>query len=195
MRIVRKVGLGTSVHALSERAAREERTGARTAALLQRLRPEVHQHAHLRQAAGPASGCQSALCQWPVAEPPLSSSAFPHPPSWPCSSRSRQPTRRGSPGTIADLIIYDPETLRRPRKCHANRLERSANPFHAFQLPERRCRACLGDESAAHWRPLVLGSAANGIEIGEPAANPYASPVGCWSCRKRLSIQRLRRCA
>src|SRR5215207_5612726 len=70
MRIVREIGHGTSVQALRERGAREERAHAWPAALLvQRLRPELHRHAPTGQAAGPESGGRAALCQRPVHEP------------------------------------------------------------------------------------------------------------------------------
>src|SRR3712207_1708318 len=70
MRMVREAGYGTSVQAVRERRARQERADARSATLLvQRLRLELHQHTRPRQAAGPESGCGAALCQRPVDEP------------------------------------------------------------------------------------------------------------------------------
>src|SRR5215211_874416 len=70
MRIVREIGCGTSVQAVWERRARQERADARSAALfVQRLRPELHRHAPTRQATGPEGGCRAALCQRPVDEP------------------------------------------------------------------------------------------------------------------------------
>src|SRR3954467_7936332 len=70
MRAVREIGYGTSVQALRERSACEERADAQQAALpVQRLRAELHGHAPTRQAAGPESGCGAAVCEWPVHEP------------------------------------------------------------------------------------------------------------------------------
>src|SRR5215203_4666838 len=69
-RIMEEVGHGTSVQALRERRARQERADARPAALLvQRLRAQLHQHAPARQAAGPEGGGRAALCERPVHEP------------------------------------------------------------------------------------------------------------------------------
>src|SRR3954447_2887505 len=68
--IIMEVGHGAVLQALRERGAREERADAQQAALLvQRLWPELHQHAPTRQAAGPESGCGAAVCEWPVHEP------------------------------------------------------------------------------------------------------------------------------
>src|SRR3954451_6999725 len=70
MRIAREIGRGTSVQALRERTACQERADAQQAALfVQRLRPELHRHAPTRQAAGPEGGGRAALCQRPVHEP------------------------------------------------------------------------------------------------------------------------------
>src|SRR5215207_1238090 len=70
MRMVREVCHGTSVQALRERSARQERADARPAALLvQRLRAQLHQHAPARQAVGPEGGGRAALRQRPVDEP------------------------------------------------------------------------------------------------------------------------------
>src|SRR3954447_13270995 len=70
MRIAREIGRGTSVQALRERTACQERADARQAALLvQRLRPELHRHASPGQAAGPEGGCGPALRQRLVHEP------------------------------------------------------------------------------------------------------------------------------
>src|SRR4051812_33810479 len=70
MEIVREVGHWAWVQALWGRGAREERADARAAALLvQSLRPELHQHAHPRQTAGPESGSCAALHQRLVHEP------------------------------------------------------------------------------------------------------------------------------
>src|SRR5215213_8639705 len=57
MRMVREVCHGTSVQALRERRARQERADARPAALfVQRRRAQLHQHAPTRQAVGPEGG-------------------------------------------------------------------------------------------------------------------------------------------
>src|SRR5829696_1187989 len=70
MRIIKEVGYGTSVQALRERGAREERAHAWPAALLvQSLRPEFHRYAPTRQTAGPEGGGRAALCQPTVDEP------------------------------------------------------------------------------------------------------------------------------
>src|SRR5215217_7999332 len=70
MRIGREIGRGTSVQALRERRACQERADAQQAALpVQSLRPELHQHTCPRQAAGPEGGGRAALCQWSVHEP------------------------------------------------------------------------------------------------------------------------------
>src|SRR3954451_14271340 len=70
MRIAREIGRGTSVQALRERTACQERAAAQPAALLvQRLRPELHRHASPGQAAGPEGGCGPALRQRLVDEP------------------------------------------------------------------------------------------------------------------------------
>src|SRR3954452_12797920 len=70
MRIAMEVGRGTSVQALRERRARQERADAQQAALsVQSLRPELHRHAPTRQAAGPEGGGRAAVCQRPVHEP------------------------------------------------------------------------------------------------------------------------------
>src|SRR5215207_2847980 len=70
MRIGREIGRGTSVQALRERRACQERADAHQAALLvQRLRPELHRHTRPGQAAGPEGGGRAALCQWSVDEP------------------------------------------------------------------------------------------------------------------------------
>src|SRR5215203_6040726 len=70
MRSAREIGRGTSVQALRERRACQERPDAQQAALLvQRLRSEFHRHAPTRQTAGPEGGRRAALRQWPVDEP------------------------------------------------------------------------------------------------------------------------------
>src|SRR3954462_14866158 len=70
MRIAREIGRGTSMQALRERRACQERADAHQAALpVQSLRPELHGHPHPRQAAGPEGGGRAALCQWSVDEP------------------------------------------------------------------------------------------------------------------------------
>src|SRR3954467_10157575 len=67
MRIGREIGRGTSVQALRERRACQERADAGSATLLvQGLRPELHRHASPGQAAGPEGGGRAALCQWSV---------------------------------------------------------------------------------------------------------------------------------
>src|SRR3954464_7647265 len=69
MRIGREIGRGTSVQALRERRACQERADAQQAALpVQGLRPELHRHASTRQAAGPEGGGRAALCQRSVDE-------------------------------------------------------------------------------------------------------------------------------
>src|SRR3954447_3703220 len=70
MRIAREIGCGTSMQAMRERRARQERADAQQAALsVQSLRPELHRHAPTRQAAGPEGGGRAAVCQRPVHEP------------------------------------------------------------------------------------------------------------------------------
>src|SRR4051794_16585553 len=70
MRSAREIGRGTSVQALRERRACEERVDAQQAALpVQRLRPELHRHAPTRQTAGPEGGGRAALRQRSVHEP------------------------------------------------------------------------------------------------------------------------------
>src|SRR3954465_3283224 len=70
MRIAREIGCGTSMQALRERRARQERADAHQAALLvQGLRPELHRHTHPRQAAGPEGGGRAAVCQRSLDEP------------------------------------------------------------------------------------------------------------------------------
>src|SRR5215204_4871244 len=70
MRIGREIGRGTSVQALRERGAREERAHAGPAALLvQSLRLELHRHTPTGQAAGPEGGGRAALCERSVDEP------------------------------------------------------------------------------------------------------------------------------
>src|SRR3954454_11820437 len=65
MRSAREIGRGTSVQALRERRACQERVDAQQAALpVQRLRPELHRHASTRQIAGPEGGGRAALRQW-----------------------------------------------------------------------------------------------------------------------------------
>src|SRR5829696_7766911 len=57
MRIVREIGRGTSVQALRERTACQERADAHQAALpVQSLRSELHGHTRPGQAAGPEGG-------------------------------------------------------------------------------------------------------------------------------------------
>src|SRR5215212_10729455 len=68
-RIMEEVCHGTSVQALRERRARQERADARPAALfVQGLRAQLHQHAPARQAVGPEGGGRAALRQRPVHE-------------------------------------------------------------------------------------------------------------------------------
>src|SRR3954466_10129571 len=70
MRIAREIGCGTSVQALRERRACQERADAHQAALpVQSLRPELHRHASPGQAAGPEGGGRAALCQRLIHEP------------------------------------------------------------------------------------------------------------------------------
>src|SRR5215218_310803 len=70
MRIGREIGRGTSVQALRERTACQERADAQQAALpVQSMRPEPHRHAPTRQTAGPEGGSRAAVCQRPVHEP------------------------------------------------------------------------------------------------------------------------------
>src|SRR5829696_8926487 len=70
MRIGREIGRGTSVQALRERTACQERADAHQAALpVQRLRPELHGHTRPGQAAGPEGGGRAALCERSVDEP------------------------------------------------------------------------------------------------------------------------------
>src|SRR3954467_13619411 len=70
MRIAREIGRGTSMQALRERKACQERADAQQAALpVQSLRPELHGHTRPGQAAGPEGGGRAALCQWSVDEP------------------------------------------------------------------------------------------------------------------------------
>src|SRR3954453_9807689 len=70
MRIAREIGRGTSVQALRERRACQERTDARPPALfVQKLRLKLHRHARPGQAAGPEGGCRAALCQRTIDEP------------------------------------------------------------------------------------------------------------------------------
>src|SRR5215204_254757 len=70
MRIGREIGRGTSVQALRERTACQERADAQQAALLvQSLRPELHRHAPTRQTAGPEGGSRAAVCQRLIHEP------------------------------------------------------------------------------------------------------------------------------
>src|SRR5215212_900326 len=70
MRIAGEIGRGTSVQALRERRACQERADAPQAALLvQRLRPELHRHASTGQAAGPEGSGRAALHQRLVHEP------------------------------------------------------------------------------------------------------------------------------
>src|SRR4051794_5436710 len=69
MRIAREIGRGTSMQALRERRACQERADAHQAALpVQSLRPELHRHAPTRQTAGPEGGGRAALCQRPLDE-------------------------------------------------------------------------------------------------------------------------------
>src|SRR3954452_16756597 len=64
MRIAREIGCGTSMQALRERRARQERADARSAALVvQGMRLDPHPHARPRQAAGPEGGSCAALHQ------------------------------------------------------------------------------------------------------------------------------------
>src|SRR4051812_19447349 len=70
MRIAREIGRGTSMQALRERRACQERADAHQAALpVQSLRSELHRHAPTRQAAGPEGGGRAAVCQRLVHEP------------------------------------------------------------------------------------------------------------------------------
>src|SRR3954469_11974069 len=70
MRIGREIGCGTSMQALRERRACQERADAHQAALpVQSLRPELHRHTHPGQTAGPEGGGRAALRQRPVDEP------------------------------------------------------------------------------------------------------------------------------
>src|SRR5215210_129500 len=70
MRIAREIGRGTSVQALRERRARQERADAHQAALpVQSLRLELHRHAPTRQTAGPEGSGRAALCQRSLDEP------------------------------------------------------------------------------------------------------------------------------
>src|SRR3954454_3155822 len=70
MRIAREIGRGTSMQALRERRACQERADAHQAALpVQSLRPELHRHAPTRQTAGPEGSGRAALCQRPLDEP------------------------------------------------------------------------------------------------------------------------------
>src|SRR3954467_14333248 len=70
MRIAREIGRGTSMQALRERRACQERADAHQAALLvQGMRPELHRHAPTRQTAGPEDSGRAALCQRPLDEP------------------------------------------------------------------------------------------------------------------------------
>src|SRR3954451_11378372 len=70
MRIAREIGRGTSMQALRERRACQERVDAHQAALpVQSLRPELHRHASTRQIAGPEGGCRAALRQRSLDEP------------------------------------------------------------------------------------------------------------------------------
>src|SRR3954465_4076566 len=64
MRIAREIGRGTSMQALRERRACQERADAHQAALpVQSLRPELHRHTHPGQTAGPEGGGRAALRQ------------------------------------------------------------------------------------------------------------------------------------
>src|SRR3712207_2131828 len=70
MRAVRETGYGASVQALREREAGQERTDARSAALLvQGVRSELHGHARPRQAARPEGCRRAAVCQRSLDEP------------------------------------------------------------------------------------------------------------------------------
>src|SRR5215204_6724581 len=70
MRIGREIGRGTSVQALRERTACQERADAHQAALpVQSLRLELHRHTPTGQAAGPEGSGRAALCERPVDEP------------------------------------------------------------------------------------------------------------------------------
>src|SRR5215218_4826236 len=83
MRIAREIGRGTSVQALRERRAGQERADAQQAALtVQSLRPELHGHTPTRQTAGPEGGGRAALCERSVDEPhrPVAGRLDPHHP-------------------------------------------------------------------------------------------------------------------
>src|SRR5215217_7306741 len=103
MRIGREIGRGTSVQALRERTACQERADAHQAALpVQSLRPELHRHTRPGQAAGPEGGGRAALCQRPVDEPhrPAPGRLNPHHPglAGAVRGRLRPEARAGGPG-------------------------------------------------------------------------------------------------
>src|SRR5215212_10002704 len=102
MRIGREIGRGTSVQALRERRACQERADAQQAALpVQSLRPELHRHTRPRQAAGPEGGGRAALCQWPVDEPhrPAARRLDPHHPGLARAVRGRLRSEARAGGT------------------------------------------------------------------------------------------------
>src|SRR3954447_505506 len=69
---------------------------------MQRLRPELHRHAHTRQTAGPEGGGRAALCQRPVDEPyrQVAGRLDPHHPGLARAVRPglRAEARAGGPG-------------------------------------------------------------------------------------------------
>src|SRR3954452_633016 len=127
MRIAREIGRGTSVQALRERRACQERADAQQAALLvQRLWPELHQHAPTRQTAGPEGGGRAALCQWSVDEPyrQVAGRLDPHHPGL---ARAVRPGFR--------------------TKARAGRTSGGDRARRDVALPEKKVRAALGLES------------------------------------------------
>src|SRR5215211_3984416 len=103
MRSAREIGRGTSVQALRERRACQERADALQAALpVQRLRPELHRHAPTRQTAGPEGGSRAALRQRSLDEPhrPAAWRLDTHHPGLARAVRGRlrAKTRAGGPG-------------------------------------------------------------------------------------------------
>src|SRR5215212_1745760 len=117
MRIAREIGRGTSVQALRERRACQERADAQQAALpVQSLRPELHGHTHPRQAARPEGGGRTALCQRPVDEPhrPAARRLNPHHPGLARAIRPglRPEARAGGPGR-SDRAGWDGALLKK----------------------------------------------------------------------------------
>src|SRR5215216_3127137 len=103
MRIAREIGRGTSVQALRERKACQERADAHQAALpVQRLRPELHGHTCPGQAAGPEGGCCAVVRQRLVHEPhrQVAGRLDPHHPGLvgAVRGRLRPEARAGGPG-------------------------------------------------------------------------------------------------